>query len=63
MTLEELTPEALTLLKSHINRPRPIEDSPLLQLLLADSLVMGEPTKIHLTGQAKRLAMHAAAEE
>ncbi|MBW4653451.1 MAG: hypothetical protein KME20_10520 [Kaiparowitsia implicata GSE-PSE-MK54-09C] len=64
MTLEELTPEALTLLKSLINRPHPIADSPLLQLLLADRLVMGEPTKIHLTGQAKRLlAIHAAAEE
>ncbi|MBU1333233.1 MAG: hypothetical protein KJ944_17865 [Alphaproteobacteria bacterium] len=62
--MEELTPEALTLLKSLINRPHPVEDGPLLQLLLADRLVMGGPSKVHLTGSGKRLlAMHASAAE
>ena len=36
MTLEELTPEAVALMTKLVNNPQAVEDSPLLQLLLAD---------------------------
>jgi hypothetical protein len=63
MTIDELTPEAVALLRSLINNPSPVEDSPLLQLLMADRMVMGSPTKVHLTGSGSRLiAAYAAAE-
>lgn len=55
MTFEELTPEAVAILKSLVNAPRPIEDSPTLQLLFADRMVMGSPAKVHSTAQGKRL--------
>lgn len=64
MTVDELTPQALRLLRSLIDNPHAIDDGPLLQLLLADRLVMGSPDRVHLTGQGKRLlAKHAAAQE
>lgn len=63
MTIEELTPEAVALLRSLVNNPHPIEDSPLLRLLMADRIVMGSPSKVHMTGQGGRLlAAYAAAE-
>ncbi|MHA6732390.1 hypothetical protein [Devosia sp. A369] len=55
MTIDELTPEAVALLKSLIDNPHPIEDSPLLQLLMADRLVMGTPDKVRITGMGGRL--------
>ncbi|HEY8358424.1 MAG TPA: hypothetical protein VIL30_13285 [Ramlibacter sp.] len=55
MTIDELTPEAVALLKSLIHNPHPIADSPLLQLLMADRLVMGSPNKVHVTQQGSRL--------
>lgn len=55
MTIEELTPETVALLRSLVNNSRPIEDSPLLQLLFADRIVMGSPAKVHLTAHGKRL--------
>lgn len=55
MTLEELTPEAVALMKSLSNNPHAIEDSPLLQLLMADRVIMGSPAKVHLTGSGGRL--------
>ncbi|HEY8360891.1 MAG TPA: hypothetical protein VIL30_25815 [Ramlibacter sp.] len=55
MTIEELTPEAVALLKSLVHNPHAIEDSPLLQLLMADRLVMGSPSEVHITQQGGRL--------
>lgn len=55
MTLEELTPEAVSLLRSLIDRPRPIENSALLQLMIADRLVIGSPNKVHITQSGVRL--------
>ena len=55
MTIEELTPEAVALLRSLINNPQPMQDSPLLQLLMADRMVMGSPNKVHITAAGKRL--------
>ncbi|MGB3336942.1 MAG: hypothetical protein WBA73_07180 [Devosia sp.] len=55
MTIEELTPEAVALMRSLINEPQAIPDSPLLQLLLADRVFMGSPVKVHITMQGKRL--------
>jgi hypothetical protein len=55
MTIEELTPDAVALLRSLVNNSRPIEESPLLQLLMADRIVMGSPNKAHITAQGKRL--------
>lgn len=57
MTIEELTPEAAALLRSLIHNPRAIEDSPLLQLLMADRIVMGSPANVHVTGAGKRLLL------
>lgn len=57
MKLEELTPEAVALLRSLINNPHAIEDGPLLQRLMADRMVMGSPAKVHVTGAGKRLLM------
>lgn len=62
MDMEELTPEAVALLKSLVNNPHPIEDSSLLQLLMADRLVMGSPNKVHVTQTGLRLlGQHVAA--
>jgi hypothetical protein len=55
MTVEELTPEAVAILRSLVNNPHPIEDSPLLQLLFADRVIMGSPAKVHATQQGLRL--------
>jgi hypothetical protein len=55
MTIEELTPEAVAILKSLVNNPQPIEDTPLLQLLLTDRLVMDSPAKVHATQTGLRL--------
>ena len=64
MTIEELTPEVAALLRSLVNQPRAMDDSPMLQLLMADRIVMGNSAKVHLTGQGKRLlAAYGAAEE
>jgi hypothetical protein len=57
MTIEELTPEAVALMRSLINNPQAVPDSPLLQLLFADRIVMGSPAKVHLTAAGKRLLM------
>jgi hypothetical protein len=54
MTIEELTPGAPALLRSLVNNRAPSR-IPLLQLLLADRIVMGSPAKVHMTGQGKRL--------
>jgi hypothetical protein len=55
MTIEELTPETVAILKSLVNNPHPIEGSPLLQLLFADHLLMGSPNKVHATQSGLRL--------
>lgn len=55
MTEEELTPEAVAILKSLVGNPHQIEDSATLQLLIADRLVMGSQTKWHITSQGGRL--------
>lgn len=55
MTVHELTPEAIVLLKGLINNPHPIEDSSMLQLLMADRLVMGSPSRVHITQSGVRL--------
>ena len=55
MTIEELTPEALALLRSLLNNPHEIEDSALTQLLMADMLIMGTLDNAHLTAMGKRL--------
>ena len=49
MTIDELTPEAVALLKSLVHNSHPIEDSPLLRRLMAERLVMGSPNKVHIT--------------
>lgn len=64
MTIEELTPEAVAILRSLVNNPQPVEDSPLLHLLMSDRTVMGSPAKVHLTAAGKRLlAAYEAARE
>jgi hypothetical protein len=63
MTVEELTPEAVAILKSLINNPHPVPEGPLLQLLMADRLVMGSPEKVHATGQGSRLLAQFRARE
>lgn len=64
MTIEELTPDAIAILKSLVHAPRAIEDSPTLQLLFVDRMVMGSPAKVHCTAQGKRLlARWQAAQE
>lgn len=64
MTIDELTPEAAALLRSLINNPQPVEDNSLVQLLMADRLIMGSVNKAHLTSQGKRLlAAYEAAKE
>ncbi|HEY8360485.1 MAG TPA: hypothetical protein VIL30_23775 [Ramlibacter sp.] len=55
MTVEELTPEAVALLRILSNNPHPIEDGPVLQLLMADRLVMGSAAKVRATQQGLRL--------
>jgi hypothetical protein len=63
MTWEELTPEAVGILKTLLRGPRPLADTPLLQLMLADRLVKGSPEKIHITHLGSRLlAQYVAAE-
>ncbi|KQX35350.1 hypothetical protein ASD04_15025 [Devosia sp. Root436] len=64
MTIEELTPEAVALLRSLVNNSHAIEDGPLLDLLRADRLVMGSPSKTHITASGKRLlAQYEAARD
>jgi hypothetical protein len=63
MTWTELTPEAVAVLKALLGGPRPVEDSPLLQLLLADRLVKGSPERIQITQQGSRLLAHYVAAE
>lgn len=63
MTIEELTPESVALLKSLVNNPHAIEDSPMLQLMMADRLVMGSPQRVHITGHGGRLLAAAAMRE
>lgn len=55
MTVEELTPEAIAILKSLANKPHAVEDSPMLWLLLADRLVKGSPARVHITQQGGSL--------
>jgi hypothetical protein len=57
MTVEELTPEAAAILKSLVNKHHAIEDTPLLQLLLADRMIMGSPAKVHATRSGLRLLL------
>ena len=63
MTLEELTPEIVALLRGLVINPHAVDDGPLLQLLMADRVVMGSPAKIHMTGQGKRLLAAWARQE
>ena len=63
MTFEELTPEAAALLSSLVSRPHAVEEGSLLQLLMADRLVMGSTNKVHVTGLGKRLLMQKMAVE
>ena len=55
MKIDELTPEAISILKSLVSNPHAIEDSTTLQLLLADRMVMGSPAKIHITQSGRVL--------
>jgi hypothetical protein len=55
MELEELTPEAVAILKSLVNKPHPMDDSPTLQLLFADRLVMGSLRKVNITAKGGRM--------
>lgn len=62
--MEELTPEAVALMRRLLHNPHAVEDTALLQLLMADRVVMGNPAKVHLTGQGQRLlAAYAATED
>jgi hypothetical protein len=63
MTVDELTPEGVAILKSLINNPHAIPGSPLLQLLMADRLVMGSPSQVHATGQGLLLLAQYRARE
>ena len=51
MTVEELTPEIIAIMKQLMNNPQAMEDSLLLQLLFANRMVMGSPRLVHLTAQ------------
>jgi len=62
MTLEELTPEAIALMKRLLHNPQPVEDTPTLQLLRADRIVMGV-AKVHLTATGGRLLQQVALAE
>lgn len=55
MTIEARSPEAFAILRSLVNEPHAIEDSPVLQLLFVDKLVMGSPAKVHITPAGGRL--------
>ena len=55
MEIEELTPEAVAILKRLVNTPQPMEDSPILQLLFADRLVMGSLRKVNITAKGGRM--------
>ncbi|MDB5612472.1 MAG: hypothetical protein JWQ22_125 [Devosia sp.] len=55
MTLEEITPQIVALLRGLVSNPHAVDDGPLLQLLMADRVAMGSPAKVHMTGQGKRL--------
>ena len=55
MEIEELTPEAVAILKSLVNKPQPMEDSSTLQLLFADRLVMGSLRKVNITAKGGRM--------
>jgi hypothetical protein len=64
MTIDELTPEAVALLRALVLKSQPMESSPLLSLLMADRVVMGSPAKVHITANGKRLlAAYEAAQE
>lgn len=63
MTIEELTPEVVALMRKLLHNPQTVEDSAMLQLLMSDRIVMGSPAKVHLTGKGQRLlAAYAAIE-
>jgi hypothetical protein len=49
MDTPNLSPEAVALLKSLINNPQPVPDSPALQQLFAVRYAMGSPAKAHAT--------------
>ena len=55
MTLDEFTPEAVALMAKLRHNPQPVEDSALLQLLLADRILMGSTNMAHLTRSGGRL--------
>ena len=55
MKIDELTPEAIAMLKSLVSNPHEIEDSPTLQLLLEDGMAMGSPAKVHITQSGRVL--------
>jgi len=55
MTVGELTPEIIAIMKQLMNNPQAMEDSLLLQLLFADRMVMGSPRMVHLTAQGGRM--------
>ena len=55
MTVEELTPEAVALMKSLVNNAHPVDDTPLVRLLMADRVLMGSTNLAHLTRSGGRL--------
>ena len=55
MKVDELTREAVAILKSLVSNPHPIKESPTLQLVLADRLVMASPSKTHITQSGRTL--------
>ena len=55
MKIDELTPEAIAIMKKLLNSPQALEDSSTLQLLFADRVVMGSLNEVHLTAAGGRL--------
>lgn len=55
MTIDELTPEAIAIMKLLQNNPQPMGESPMLQLLFSDRVVMGSLNKVHLTAMGGRM--------
>lgn len=49
MDTPNLSPEAIELLKTLINNPHPVADSPALQELFSIRFAMGSPSKAHAT--------------
>lgn len=63
MIIEELPPESFAILRSLVNKPYAIENSPVLQLLFVDKLVMGSPAEVYITRAGGRLLAAKIADE